>query len=347
MGRCYLPVDETWPQFIENCNEAYEDLQLEQTKILKRLSAEACRFVEGDRHKEDPWLWDLDWKIGTTRFGQAKTNDLAKRVKKSNKRGDIRLFCAHSGFSEEKTDAVVALLSTPHVDDLCQLEFIPTDMVRMLCRLKGLPTGSRQVMMETLRNAEPQLPFSDSPEVEMDFKEVIAKAVSENPSIPPPKVVEEVGKQFSKATPSSLVKDVLMTQFRMVKNQNTDMIGYPEWYRAVCQRWRYESEDFSFGPVMTTRIQCVPKLLKMCWNEYPVHFIRAHGWGYLVPVDSATTPLEHNIRAVCEENARKSLLAKLSESTPEETRHAWEAVENRLLKGDNFADVWKAVKELK
>ena len=34
---------------------------------------------------------------------------------------------------------------------------------------------------------------------------------------------------------------------------------------------------------VTTKRQVVPKLLKLTWDGFPLHYHRAHGWGYLVP----------------------------------------------------------------
>ena len=46
MGRCFLPVDDTWTQYAQNCEEAYKDLETEQRKIIRRLAASACRQSE-------------------------------------------------------------------------------------------------------------------------------------------------------------------------------------------------------------------------------------------------------------------------------------------------------------
>lgn len=30
-------------------------------------------------------------------------------------------------------------------------------------------------------------------------------------------------------------------------------------------------------------MRCVPKLMRMTWDGYPLHYDEKHGWGYLVP----------------------------------------------------------------
>ena len=145
MGRCFLPVDDSWPQFIDNCDEAYKDLEMEQTKILRRLSNVACRQFDGSKYSRDPWLWDLDWKTQTTKILKQKPSSPSKRSKTSfNSIADIRAECEKRGFTEEQTEALLALLSTDHIEDLCPLEFHKMPMLKMLCRVKGLALDGRK-----------------------------------------------------------------------------------------------------------------------------------------------------------------------------------------------------------
>lgn len=61
------------------------------------------------------------------------------------------------------------------------------------------------------------------------------------------------------------------------------MPGYPEWYRKLCPKEK--SEDWLwFGPEnISTSTQITPKLLNLTWEKYPLHHIKEHGWGFLVP----------------------------------------------------------------
>ncbi|XP_058830166.1 DNA polymerase subunit gamma-1, mitochondrial [Topomyia yanbarensis] len=58
--------------------------------------------------------------------------------------------------------------------------------------------------------------------------------------------------------------------------------GYPAWYRNLCSK--PTADDWSPGPTnIGTGMQIAPKLLRLCWEGYPLHFIRGQGWGFLVP----------------------------------------------------------------
>lgn len=60
------------------------------------------------------------------------------------------------------------------------------------------------------------------------------------------------------------------------------MPGYPAWYRKLCPK--QGDENWTPGPQnISTSMQVVPKLLNLTWEKYPLHYIRNHGWGILVP----------------------------------------------------------------
>ncbi|XP_049287560.1 DNA polymerase subunit gamma-1, mitochondrial [Anopheles funestus] len=81
--------------------------------------------------------------------------------------------------------------------------------------------------------------------------------------------------------------------------------GYPEWYRKLCSK--PTTADWCPGPSgkLGTGMQIAPKLLSLCWEGYPLHYIREHGWGFLVPYKckrdeecfEAALPLEQLIAA--------------------------------------------------
>lgn len=68
------------------------------------------------------------------------------------------------------------------------------------------------------------------------------------------------------------------------------MPGYPKWYRDLCIS---KPTDLAGGPELdfgawniSTQMRCVPKLMKLMWNGYPLHHHDEHGWGYLLPAES-------------------------------------------------------------
>lgn len=79
--------------------------------------------------------------------------------------------------------------------------------------------------------------------------------------------------------------------------------GYPAWYRKLCQKPPNSGNktDWSPGPTeISTGMQIAPKLLSLCWEGYPLHYSREHGWGFLVPFTSKT----HSSETEHEKNAR-------------------------------------------
>uniref|UniRef100_A0A8D8WS17 DNA polymerase subunit gamma-1 n=1 Tax=Cacopsylla melanoneura TaxID=428564 RepID=A0A8D8WS17_9HEMI len=93
---------------------------------------------------------------------------------------------------------------------------------------------------------------------------------------------------------------LLQTKDRLPANSSY-LIGYPEWYRKLCVKPQSPGKDQSKQEVIQHRIndkseawvpgpslisnsmQITPKLLSLTWKSLPLHFIRGHGWGYLVP----------------------------------------------------------------
>ncbi|EFN85052.1 DNA polymerase subunit gamma-1, mitochondrial [Harpegnathos saltator] len=60
------------------------------------------------------------------------------------------------------------------------------------------------------------------------------------------------------------------------------MPGYPAWYGKLCPK--HGDKDWAPGPhKISTSMKVVPKLLRLTWEKYPLHYIREHGWGILVP----------------------------------------------------------------
>ncbi|XP_006867231.1 PREDICTED: DNA polymerase subunit gamma-1 [Chrysochloris asiatica] len=75
MGVSYLPVNQNWERYLAEAHNTYEELQREMKKSLMDLANDACQLLRGERYKEDPWLWDLEWDL--QEFKQKKS----KKVK--------------------------------------------------------------------------------------------------------------------------------------------------------------------------------------------------------------------------------------------------------------------------
>ncbi|CAF0847266.1 unnamed protein product [Adineta ricciae] len=89
--------------------------------------------------------------------------------------------------------------------------------------------------------------------------------------------------------PSPAVQNVLNTYSSLSKIQ-PHMPGYPSWYRDLCMKLpkndASEEEQSAWKPgpqLISTKMRVVPKLLRLTWLGYPLHYDENHGWGYLVP----------------------------------------------------------------
>ncbi|CAF1247175.1 unnamed protein product, partial [Didymodactylos carnosus] len=93
---------------------------------------------------------------------------------------------------------------------------------------------------------------------------------------------------------SANVQRILDTHLTLLKIQ-PHMPGYPAWYRDLCAKMpkvsdlnqndvEIDENVWQPGPQsISTKLRVVPKLLKLTWQGYPVHYNSKHGWGYLVP----------------------------------------------------------------
>ncbi|XP_050434692.1 DNA polymerase subunit gamma-1, mitochondrial [Adelges cooleyi] len=79
-------------------------------------------------------------------------------------------------------------------------------------------------------------------------------------------------------------KNLMETNERMpVKTPH--LAGYPEWYRKLCAPPK--DPNWVPGPnLISSGMHLVPKLLSLMWKSIPLHYVRSHGWGQLVPYDT-------------------------------------------------------------
>lgn len=69
------------------------------------------------------------------------------------------------------------------------------------------------------------------------------------------------------------------------------LAGFPKWYRDLClspdsSQVLNGEKTWSAGPfLLSTQMRLTPKLMRLTWDGYPLHYHSKHGWGYLVPDD--------------------------------------------------------------
>nr|CAG4641448.1 EOG090X00SQ [Eurycercus lamellatus] len=84
MGSSFLPVNRNWQRYLADSEDAYQDLENELTRSLKREADRACHFLKDEAYRNDPWLWDLDWSVQPLKIKKAP-----KAVKKNKKGGTV------------------------------------------------------------------------------------------------------------------------------------------------------------------------------------------------------------------------------------------------------------------
>ncbi|XP_054262641.1 DNA polymerase subunit gamma-1, mitochondrial [Macrosteles quadrilineatus] len=98
--------------------------------------------------------------------------------------------------------------------------------------------------------------------------------------------------------------------------------GYPAWYTKLCPK--LSSPEWSPGPqLISTSMQIAPKLLSLTWQSLPLHYVRGHGWGMLVPYKTDVelenieqVPMEQLV-LYCQ-NIQSDLLCKCSKLVKDE-----------------------------
>lgn len=89
----------------------------------------------------------------------------------------------------------------------------------------------------------------------------------------------------------NLIEMLKSTSVFLKKNQQI-LPGYPKWFTEFCAGCKYlnKLDKIDFNEALdlnqlniTPKLRSIPKLLKLTWNGFPLHFESTHGWGFLVP----------------------------------------------------------------
>ncbi|KAM7010473.1 DNA polymerase subunit gamma-1 isoform 2-T2 [Passerculus sandwichensis] len=93
----------------------------------------------------------------------------------------------------------------------------------------------------------------------------------------PPSEEEEL-----KASASQLCLERLKETVALQPKRLQHLPGHPGWYRKLCPR--LEEEGWVPGPsLISLQMRVTPKLMRLAWDGFPLHYSEKHGWGYLVP----------------------------------------------------------------
>jgi DNA polymerase gamma 1 len=63
MGKSFLPVTESWKQYIKKSDDILQSHQDEMFRVLEQAVNDALVHQKGDAWKTDPWLRHLDWTV--------------------------------------------------------------------------------------------------------------------------------------------------------------------------------------------------------------------------------------------------------------------------------------------
>ncbi|NWR69725.1 DPOG1 polymerase, partial [Centropus unirufus] len=157
----------------------------------------------------------------------------------------------------------------------------------------------------------------------------------------PPSEDEELKAPASQVCLERLKETVVLQPKRL-----QHLPGHPGWYRKLCPR--LEDEGWVPGPsLISLQMRVTPKLMRLAWDGFPLHYSEKHGWGYLVPgrqdnfpadpLELEGPPCPHR---VIESLYRQHCLEKGKEQPP----GLEAAAEDKLLAGDD-STIWQKVKE--
>ncbi|XP_063781860.1 DNA polymerase subunit gamma-1 isoform X1 [Pseudophryne corroboree] len=94
----------------------------------------------------------------------------------------------------------------------------------------------------------------------------------------PPSEEEELCPSPSKLYLESIIDKTMPYLPKRIQH----MPGHPGWYRKLCLR--LEDPEWVPGPsLISLQMRLTPKLMRLTWDGFPLHYSDKHGWGYLVP----------------------------------------------------------------
>ncbi|XP_043934146.1 DNA polymerase subunit gamma-1 [Protopterus annectens] len=108
----------------------------------------------------------------------------------------------------------------------------------------------------------------------------ISKSTSDNDleeDSGPPTEEEEM-----KTSTSKLCLEKLKETVALLPKKRQHLPGHPGWYRKLCLKM--SDPAWMPGPSqISLQMRVTPKLMRLTWDGFPLHYSEKHGWGYLVP----------------------------------------------------------------
>ncbi|XP_021263131.1 DNA polymerase subunit gamma-1 [Numida meleagris] len=157
----------------------------------------------------------------------------------------------------------------------------------------------------------------------------------------PPGEDEELRAPESRACLEHLKETVTLQPKRL-----QHLPGHPGWYRKLCPR--LEEEGWVPGPsLISLQMRVTPKLMRLAWDGFPLHYSEKHGWGYLVPgrQDNLPTAPAELEGPVCPHRAIERLYRQHCLQRGQEQPPAEVGVEDELMVLEG-SSMWQKVEEL-
>ncbi|KAG8440656.1 hypothetical protein GDO86_006413 [Hymenochirus boettgeri] len=133
----------------------------------------------------------------------------------------------------------------------------------------------------------------------------------------------------------------------LLPKRNQHLPGHPGWYRKLCPK--LDDPDWVPGPVLISlQMRLTPKLMRLTWDGYPLHYAEKHGWGYLVPgrTNNIRDHQDEGEVIQCPYRAIENLCVDYSKNKPINLSVSQNCSleEDFLLTDDN--SIWQKVEEL-
>ncbi|XP_069480412.1 DNA polymerase subunit gamma-1 [Ambystoma mexicanum] len=179
---------------------------------------------------------------------------------------------------------------------------------------------------------------------------VILEAALNSPEVEPqedpgPPTEEEESKPLASKMYLEKLKE---STLEMQPKRHQHLPGHPEWYRKLCPR--FGDPDWVPGPsLMSLQMRVTPKLMKLTWDGFPLHYSDKYGWGYLVPgrLDNLPAGTEDTHSAHFPYRVIESLYMEYCQKKGKEQLAALDvsALQEEFILTDN-SSFWQTVEEL-
>ncbi|NWH33668.1 DPOG1 polymerase, partial [Chloropsis hardwickii] len=122
----------------------------------------------------------------------------------------------------------------------------------------------------------------DAEESAQECQEVAQRALCKPVLLAPPDPGPPSEEEELQASASQLCLERLKETVVLQPKRLQHLPGHPGWYRKLCPR--LEEQGWVPGPsLISLQMRVTPKLMRLAWDGFPLHYSEKHGWGYLVP----------------------------------------------------------------